>query len=57
MSEISINTGTVVISQRLHVEYICILRDRLGTPVRNLSPPEAIEFETIPTLRRHLEEH
>lgn len=57
MSEININTSTVVISQRLHVEYICILHDRLGTPVQDLSPPEAIEFETIPTLRMRLEEH
>lgn len=57
MSEININTSIVVIFLRLHVEYICILHDRLGTPVQNLSPPEATEFETIPTLRMHLEEH
>ena len=56
MSEININTSTVVISQRLLVEYICILHDRLGTPVQTLSPPEAVEFETIPTLRMHLDE-
>jgi len=55
VSEININTSTVVISRMLHVEHICILQDRLGTPVQNLSPPEAIEFETIPTLRMHLE--
>jgi hypothetical protein len=65
VSEININTSTVVISRMLHVEHICILQDRLehicilqdrlGTPVQNLSPLEAIEFETIPTLRMHLE--